>query len=391
MVIIRHFVAVTLLTGALFFGAGAQAQDVQGEDVETASEQEAAAAPLDAYPPDEYMKGVVVSVEDQGEREIGGFTQPYQVSRVRVLDGAEKGKELELTHAGIYNQVEAGDKVVIAKITVEGESEYFIADEYRLTPMLVILLAFFALATALGRRHGAMSIVGLGFSILVLAKYVVPQIVAGKDPLVITLTGAFVIMLVSVTLAHGFNRRTAVSLASMTVTLCLAAAIAALFVDLAGLLGLGSEDAAYLQLGPLSKLSLKGLLLGGIIIGTLGVLDDVTTAQVASVDEIRDANPSLGFAELYRRGLSVGREHIASLINTLALAYAGASLPMFILFSVNRVQPLWVIVNSETVAEEIIRTLVGSTALIVAVPLSTALAAWTFSRARGTRQKPSAT
>lgn len=381
--IIRMF---AVLAVAAVIGGTAFAQEPPQDGVsDAANEQETTAAPLGAYPPDEYMKGVVVSVEDQGEREVGGFTQPYQVSRVRVLDGLEKGKELEITHAGVYNQVDAGDKVVIAKITVEGESEYFIADEYRLTPMLIILLAFFALATALGRRHGAMSIVGLGFSILVLAKYVVPQIVAGKDPLVVTLTGAFVIMLVSVTLAHGFNRRTAVSLASMAVTLCLAAAIAALFVDLAGLLGLGSEDAAYLQLGPLSKLSLKGLLLGGIIIGTLGVLDDVATAQVAAVDEIHDANPSLGFSELYRRGLSVGREHIASLINTLALAYAGASLPMFILFSVNRVQPLWVIVNSETVAEEIVRTLVGSTALIVAVPLSTALAAWAFS---GNRMRP---
>ena len=387
--ITRIFAA--LAVAAVIGGTAFAQEPPQGDVIEAGNEQEIAAAPLEAYPPDEFMRGLVTSIEDKGVREIGGFSQPYQISHVRVLDGAEKGKELDITHAGVYNRVKAGDKVVLTKITVEGAPEYFIADEYRLTPLLVILIAFFVLAAVLGRRHGVMSIVGLGFSILVLAKYIVPQIVAGKDPLVVTLAGAAVIMVVSVTLAHGFNRRTAVSLVSMAITLGLAAAVAALFVDLAGLLGLGSEDAAYLQLGPLSSVSLKGLLLGGILIGTLGVLDDVATAQVAAVDEIHDANPSLGFSELYRRGLSVGREHIASLINTLALAYAGASLPMFILFSVNRVQPIWVIVNSETVAEEVVRTLVGSTALIAAVPLSTALAAWVFSGDRLRRKKASAT
>lgn len=372
----KTLIAALAIVAALCVGGPAFAQ----EEPPAAAQGEEIAAPLEAYPPDEFMRGVIVAVEEKGIRDIGDFSHPYQISRVRVLDGTEKGKELVITHAGVYNRVNAGDTVVLTKVTVDGESEYFIADEYRLTPLIAILLAFFALAAALGRRHGVMSIVGLGFSVVVLAKFVVPQIVAGKDPLAITLAGAVAIMLVSVTLSHGFNRRTAISLASMGTTLLFAAGVAALFIDAAGLLGLGSEDAAYLQLGPLANVSLKGLLLGGIIIGTLGVLDDVTTAQVAAVDEIRDANPSLGFAELYRRGLSVGREHIASLVNTLALAYAGASLPLFILFSVNRTQPLWVILNSETIAEEIVRTLVGSTALIVAVPLSTALAAWMFSR-----------
>ncbi|HYC80108.1 MAG TPA: YibE/F family protein, partial [Candidatus Binatia bacterium] len=128
-------------------------------------------------------------------------------------------------------------------------------------------------------------------------------------------------------------------------------------------------------------LNLRGLLLGGIILGVLGVLDDITTAQSAAVYEIRRANPALPFKELYSRGLSIGREHISSLVNTLFLAYAGASLPLFLFFTAgDHPQPFWVTLNSEFIAEELIRTLVGSVALMLAVPITTFLAAYYFSR-----------
>jgi uncharacterized membrane protein len=128
---------------------------------------------------------------------------------------------------------------------------------------------------------------------------------------------------------------------------------------------------------------MRGLLLGGIILGALGVLDDITTAQAAAVDELHRANPSLDARELYRRGLSVGREHITALVNTLFLAYAGASLPLFILFTIYNEVPVWVALNSEFVAEEVVRTLVGSMALILAVPITTAAAATIVSRSIG--------
>ena len=131
----------------------------------------------------------------------------------------------------------------------------------------------------------------------------------------------------------------------------------------------------YLQSGLTAGVNLRGLLLGGMIIGCLGVLDDITTAQTAAVDEIRKANPNLTSKQLLQSGLSVGREHIASLINTLALAYAGASLPLLLLFQTNETFPLWVTLNSEFLAEEIVRTLVGSTTLLLAVPISTWCAA----------------
>jgi len=157
-----------------------------------------------------------------------------------------------------------------------------------------------------------------------------------------------------------------------------------IFVEGSQLLGLGSEEAMFLQLDPSLTLNLQGLLLSGIIIGTLGVLDDVTASQAAVVDEISKANESLGFKELYKRGLSVGHEHIAALVNTLFLAYAGAALPLFLLFYINKTQPLWVILNGELIAEEIVRTMVGSSALVLAVPITTALAAYFIPKYRNT-------
>jgi len=156
--------------------------------------------------------------------------------------------------------------------------------------------------------------------------------------------------------------------------------LALFFVSVAQLSGTGSEEALLLNVSSTMQINLRGLLLGGMIFGVLGVLDDVTTAQAAAVDEIKKANPKLGFEELYQGGISVGKEHIVSLVNTLVLAYIGSSFPLLLLFSLNQGVPLWITLNSEFIMEEVIRTLVGSTALIFAVPITTVMAAFVFAR-----------
>ncbi|MBP9751065.1 MAG: YibE/F family protein, partial [Candidatus Peribacteraceae bacterium] len=218
------------------------------------------------------------------------------------------------------------------------------------------------------------STLGLALSIAVLAGGVTPLIAAGHDPLLVSLGGAVIIACTSLLLAHGFRRRTYIALLSTLLTLGASTLLALLAVWLSALSGLGSEETVFLQTGTLAGVDLRGLLLGGIIIGCLGVLDDITTAQTAAVDEISRANPSLGERELMRAGMSVGREHIASLTNTIALAYAGASFPLLLLLSAESRYPLWSTLNSEFFAEEIVRTLVGSATLVLAVPLSTWLA-----------------
>ncbi len=183
---------------------------------------------------------------------------------------------------------------------------------------------------------------------------------------------------VSIYVAHGFNRRTSVAVGGTLISICIAIGTSLLFVWMGKLFGVGAEETLYLQTAGIGNINLQGLLLGGIIIGALGVLDDITTAQSAAVAEIADANPSLTSGELLKRGLSVGKEHITSLVNTLVLAYAGASFPALLLFVVYE-RPWWVVANTELIAEEIVRTLVGSIALMCAVPITTAIAARVFS------------
>jgi uncharacterized membrane protein len=300
-----------------------------------------------------------------------------QSLRVRLRSGPDRGRMLAATFtpARTPAALRAGDAVLLVRGTPPAEAAYEIVDRDRLLPLAAAFAVFVAAAIAFSRWQGATALLGLGLSLVVLARFVIPRIVAGAHPLGVTLIGALLIALTSIYLAHGANRRTTVALAGTLITLGVATVLAMLCVDLARLSGGGSEDAIFLQVGYLSAVNLHGLLLGGILLGALGVLDDITTAQAAAVEEISRANPRLGPAELYRRGLSVGREHITSLVNTLVLAYAGASLPLFLLFTVNPEQPLWVALNSEFVAEEIVRTLVGSIALILAVPVTTLLAA----------------
>lgn len=334
-------------------------------------------------PPTEYYKARVIEITaERTENIYDSFTEEIQDVRLQIISGPQKGSTISTTYGGIvgvekYQKVQIGNTMVVIKsYKVDGSYEYYITEHYRIPSLGIILFFFAGLTLFFGRKKGAGSLLGLVFSIAVIALFIVPKIIQGADPLFITLVGTFIIAAVSLFLAHGFNRRTSVAFVSTMITLTLSLGLSEIFVRLAYLFGKGTENAFFLQTGELANLDLRGLLLAGIIIGTLGVLDDITTAQTAVVGELRQANPLLKMKELYNRALVVGREHIASLVNTLVLAYAGTSLPLFLLFSINEGVPLWVKINSELIAEEIIRTIIGSSALILAVPIATLLAAY---------------
>jgi uncharacterized membrane protein len=320
------------------------------------------------------------------EREEEAIAQDQFVQVVRVRVGRPpRIVEAEFTDVSSDSdrRLSPGDLVVVAESDTLAGATFYVTDRYRLPALGIAAALFLALALLFSRRRGLGAIVGLSITALVLARFIVPAIVEGRSPLMVSLLGALVITLTSIYLAHGLNLRTSIAVGSTLVTLVLAWGLAIAFVTMGRLFGLGSEEAFYLQLAPAAQLNMRGLLLGGIILGALGVLDDITTAQAAAVDELHRANPSLDARELYRRGLSVGREHITALVNTLFLAYAGASLPLFILFTIYTEVPVWVALNSEFVAEEVVRTLVGSMALILAVPITTAAAATIVSRSIG--------
>ncbi len=345
--------------------------------------------PPELYAPTDYFAATVEQIVQEGTMDIQGTPQMYQTVRLKINSGEESGKIVNITNGGHvmiteHQLVKPGERVVVVKTEgggVDGGPGYYIGDKYRLPPMFFAILLFLGLIIYFGRTKGIMSIIGLIFSVIILIKVIIPLILAGHSPLLVTLLGSCFIAVVSIFLAHGFNKRTVIAVWSTLVTLSIAIGLAFLFVMITKLFGGGSEQAAYLKLD-VANINLQGLLLGGIIIGTLGVLDDITTAQVAVVHELREANSSLSAAELYRRGTSIGREHIASLVNTLVLAYAGASLPLFLMFTMNSAQPFWVTFNSEFIAEEVIRTLIGSMALILAVPISTWFAARYLTRER---------
>jgi uncharacterized membrane protein len=196
--------------------------------------------------------------------------------------------------------------------------------------------------------------------------------------LAVAVVGSAVILFAVLYLTGGFSVRTTVTVLSTLLSLGLIAALAWIFVTASNLTGLADEEAVFLQAAA-GEINLQGLLLGGIVIGSLGVLDDMTVTQVAAVWELRRANEGYAFADLYRSATRIGRHHIASTINTLVLAYAGASLPLLIYFTQSEL-PLGRIFTSEVIAVEVIRTLVGSIGLIASVPITTALAAFVAAR-----------
>lgn len=331
-----------------------------------------------------FVRGKVIDITEEGTREMAGFSDAYQVTLIEVLGGEDAHGVVTLEYVTPVPSFERqklheGDVVVLAP-TGDMTEPYYILDIYRLPSVAMFLILFFFAAAVFGRWKGVSSLLGLVASLAVLMLFVVPRIFAGDNPVVISAIGATVIAVLSILLGHGFNKRSYLALVATLGTLLVAFIFAALAVSLTALSGSGTEEAIYLQLGFLTQIDLRGLLLGGIVIGALGVLDDVTTAQVAAVEEIHKANRSLDFKELYNRGLSVGREHIAALVNTLALAYVGASFPIFLLFAMPDAPPLWVALNGEQIVEEIIRALVGGMALMLAVPISTILAAYFFEK-----------
>jgi uncharacterized membrane protein len=283
--------------------------------------------------------------------------------------------------------IDEGEELIVLATEVNGEQVFYVDDKYRLSPVILSMLIFFALAILFAGIKGFTALIGLIVSFTVLMVIIVPQILAGADPLLVSFLGAIIIAVFSLYLAHGFNTRTTLAVISTLFSVVLSVGLALFFVEMTRLVGVGSEEALYVQALGVADIDLRGLLLGGIIIGALGVLDDITTTQTAAVEEIFLANPKAEFSKLYSSALSVGKEHITSLVNTLVLAYAGASFPLLLLLVAESAEPLWVTLNSEFIVEEIIRSVVGSATLIFAVPISTALAAYYFTKYTGKAPK----
>ncbi|MFF9200443.1 YibE/F family protein [Streptomyces sp. NPDC014986] len=303
---------------------------------------------------------------------------------IRVDTGEDKGRTFnEIVQPDQSRQLSEGQGVVVAyEPSAPEDLQYSVTDVNRRFP-LTLLAGIFALAVvAVGRLRGVMALVALAISFLVLNFFVLPAILQGSNPLVVAVVGASAIMLIALYLCHGLSARTSVAVLGTLISLLLIGILGSVFIGWAALTG-DTDDNTGLIHGLYPEIDMSGLLLAGVIIGSLGVLDDVTVTQTSAVWELHDANPSMGWRELYRAGIRIGRDHIASVVNTLVLAYAGAALPLLLLFSIAQ-SSVGTVANSELVAEEIVRTLIGSIGLVASVPVTTALAALVVSADRPT-------
>jgi uncharacterized membrane protein len=297
---------------------------------------------------------------------------------VRLQDGPAKGLTVQIPSAN-QNKVDAvtvGSSVLVTNSPSANALVLF--DIYRI-PLLVMIVTVFVLVILLiGRRRGAMSLAGLGASIVVIGWVIVPLVVAGYNSLLVSVSGAFMIAIVSILIAHGINRRSLISLLCILVVLLFVTLGSLIAVSLLGLTGLVDET-GYLIEASHPNIDLSGILVGGIVIAALGALDDIVTTQVTTVSELKKADPSLSVGQLYRRASAVGAEHIAALVNTLALVYVGAALPLIVTYAISTPELLQLF-NSEFVATEIVRTVIVSIGLVLSVPISTYIASLLLSK-----------
>lgn len=267
-----------------------------------------------------------------------------------------------------------GRRVMLNVTTSPGVgTSYGIVDLERRGPLVVLTVLFVGAVLAFGRWHGARALVGLGLSGALIVGYLVPSVSGGVDPLAAGIVAGLAIMLVTLYLTHGLHPMTDAAAVGTAVALGLTALLAVLFTRAAAITGLTSEDATFASYA-LGGTDLRGLFLAGVVLGGLGVLDDVTVTQASTVFALRRADPTASTGHLVREALSVGRDHVAATVNTLFLAYAGASLPLLLLFALGGDSVLDVL-QQELVAVEVVRTLVGSIGLIAALPATTVLAA----------------
>jgi uncharacterized membrane protein len=301
-----------------------------------------------------------------------------------ILDGPDERdfEQIDLPPEVIGAGLEEGDTLVLTRDPgAEGGPSYRFFDYERGVPLTALAVGFALCVAVVARWRGLASLVGLGFAFFILLKFVLPGILAESSPTVITLVGSSAIMFVVLYLAHGFSARTTTALLGTLFGLALVAVLGSLSVAAAQLTGLTSEETVTISTYD-PTLDFSGLVLAGVVVAGLGVLNDVTITQASAIWQLKEASPESTWGQLYTRGMAIGRDHIASTVYTLVFAYAGAALPLLILFDLSP-QPWSATITSSIVAEEVIRTLVGSIALVLAVPLTTVVGAF-FATAAGT-------
>jgi uncharacterized membrane protein len=319
------------------------------------------------------VSGTVVKVisEKDMATTIVSRTTRVQDLLVRIQTPDKSFRDVVITNDLI--PLAPGDSIYINAIGLGTDGESLnIVDVKRISGLVWLAVAFMALVLAVSGKKGINALVGLIFSIAVIFTYLVPAVLAGQDPIIIGLIASAVILVGTFYVSYGFDGKSLSALAGIVVTLVLVVFVGAWVVGALHFTGYADENSVYLNQETSNGIDLVGLVIAGIIVAAIGVLDDVAVTQSSTVYELAKASPARGW-KLFQHAMKVGTDHISGVINTLVLAYAGASLPLILLLHLSTF-PLSFSLGGETVAEEIVRTLVSSAGLVLAVPLATAVA-----------------
>lgn len=337
---------------------------------------------------DDIFRAKIIDVLDEQETEIDGKKVKQQVLKIVGLEGEYKDEEIIINNiSGVYtikNKVyQEGNKILIASTkSRDGKIDFYVVDNVRTNALFWLFGIFVFVVVAIGKWKGLRSLFALFLSFLIIIKYIIPSILSGVNPVIPTLIGSFLILLLIIYLTEGINAKSHIAVVSILFSLILVVVIANIFIKLSFLTGLSNEESFSLVALGNNMINFRGLLLAGIIIGSLGVLDDVVVSQVTAVEKLVELNPVEERKMIFKKAYEIGISHVSSMTNTLFLAYTGVSMSILILFvSGGSAFSTWTqVINNEAISTEIVRTLAGSIGLILAIPLSTLLSVWWFKR-----------
>ncbi len=329
------------------------------------------------------VKARVLEILNQEDMIIPGTDTKHfnQTLRIKIIEGKENGKEMILEND--YQLLKDQEIFFLKQISdsVSKESYYSVGEPYRIPQIMFLTFLFLLVILIFGGFQGVRGVISLVGSLLLILYVLLPGILYGVSPLLVTVGVSSLIIIIGSYITHGFNKMTSSAVLGMLITVSFTGLLAYWSVYFARLSGFGSEEVVYLNMSTPGGVDVIGLLLGGIMIGLLGVLYDVAISQAATVEELsRMAISDESIKTIYKRAIRIGREHIGALVNTLAIAYVGVSLPLLLLFSQSSDESLWVTLNREIFSAEIVRVLVGSIGVILAVPITTLVSIYLLKR-----------
>jgi len=332
------------------------------------------------------VRAQVISIAEEEQVDYNGTPQIYQLAEVEIMEGEFLGTRVFMDFG--RNQIvpedyvlSTGDEILVSVgvSLVDNTTDAYFIDFVRGRAILLIFAIFVVIAFLVGSWTGLRSLLGMLVGLGVIVLFIIPQIAGGANPVLISIIGSIIFLGLSLYLVYGWKAMTHAAVISMALALSITGLLSFLFIRLARLTGFGNEDMMFLMQQSQIPIDMRGILLAGIIIGSLGVLDDLVVGQSSSVFQLHAANPALQFKELFARAMTIGRDHVSASVNTLVLAYAGESLPMLLLFSITNVN-LGMAINVSYIAEEIVRAMAGTIGLFISIPIATALACFWVTR-----------